>query len=295
MIAPLITIGITCYREGDWLLECWESVLAQTVDRWEAVLVMDGGADERTIEIFNALQHPRLRKHRMEVNGGLSTSKNKAFELTRTKYHFYLDGDDKIPPTVIQKANALIESDDSIDLIYGDIINIPCGSIRKLPQHVTEDNLLSLLGAGIYKKSLWEQLGGFNKEFTRGGADSDFRISMYEAGSRMQHIGSIYYLYRNNEKGMYSKRKLTHYETLIKIIQCHPVYFANNQLRKQVLIYGYCSSISGFLRIGNNRRALYLTLRALFTVDTLSLSLWKIFLYVILYMLHFKRTVKSLH
>jgi hypothetical protein len=40
MPEPLITIGITCYKEGDWLRECWESVLAQTDDRWEAVLVI---------------------------------------------------------------------------------------------------------------------------------------------------------------------------------------------------------------------------------------------------------------
>ena len=37
MSDTLITIGITCYREGDWLRECWESVLAQTDDRWVAV------------------------------------------------------------------------------------------------------------------------------------------------------------------------------------------------------------------------------------------------------------------
>ena len=35
----LITIGITCYREGDLLRECWESVLAQTDDRWVAMFV----------------------------------------------------------------------------------------------------------------------------------------------------------------------------------------------------------------------------------------------------------------
>lgn len=31
----LITIGITCYREGDWLRECCESILAQDYDRWQ--------------------------------------------------------------------------------------------------------------------------------------------------------------------------------------------------------------------------------------------------------------------
>ena len=53
MKSHLITIGICCFREGEWLRECWESVLAQDDDRWEAVLVMDGGADEKTSNILD--------------------------------------------------------------------------------------------------------------------------------------------------------------------------------------------------------------------------------------------------
>ena len=55
-----ITIGITCYNEGDWLLECWNSVLSQADERWEAVLIMDGTTHERTQQIFSQLEHPRL-------------------------------------------------------------------------------------------------------------------------------------------------------------------------------------------------------------------------------------------
>ncbi len=45
----LITIGITCYREGDLLRECWESVLAQTDDRWvEAAATCLHPRDEAT-------------------------------------------------------------------------------------------------------------------------------------------------------------------------------------------------------------------------------------------------------
>jgi len=44
-VEPLTTIGTTCYRAGDWLRECWQSVLRQDGDRWEAAPVMDGGVD----------------------------------------------------------------------------------------------------------------------------------------------------------------------------------------------------------------------------------------------------------
>ena len=48
-----ITIGITAYNEGDYLLEAWDSVLNQIDNRWEAVLVLDGGADSNTCHIFD--------------------------------------------------------------------------------------------------------------------------------------------------------------------------------------------------------------------------------------------------
>jgi glycosyltransferase involved in cell wall biosynthesis len=96
--SALITIGITCYSEGDWLLECWQSVLAQTDDRWVAVLVMDGTTHKRTRELFEQLHHPKLRKCAMPNNVGPYPTRNMAFELTETPYHFYLDGDDQLIP-----------------------------------------------------------------------------------------------------------------------------------------------------------------------------------------------------
>ena len=96
MTEALITIGITCYREGKWLRECWESVLSQTDDRWQAVIVMDGGADDATTEVFESLEHPKLQKFRFKENQGPYICRNKAFELTETPYHFYLDADDRL-------------------------------------------------------------------------------------------------------------------------------------------------------------------------------------------------------
>jgi len=48
-----ITIGITAYKEGEYLLEAWNSVLSQTDNSWEAIMVLDGGADVKTQRIFN--------------------------------------------------------------------------------------------------------------------------------------------------------------------------------------------------------------------------------------------------
>ncbi len=120
MTTPLITIGITCYAEGDWLLECWESVLAQTDERWVAALVMDGTTHKRTQEVFEQLQHPKLRKFAMPQNVGPYPTRNKAFEMTETPYHFYLDGDDQLEPDSIAHVLKTFAEHPEAGFVYGD-------------------------------------------------------------------------------------------------------------------------------------------------------------------------------
>jgi glycosyltransferase involved in cell wall biosynthesis len=57
-----MTIGITAYRESKWLRDCWNSVVAQTCQDWDAIIVLDGGVDSVTERIFDELSHPRLKK-----------------------------------------------------------------------------------------------------------------------------------------------------------------------------------------------------------------------------------------
>src|SRR5262245_6352292 len=120
MAEPLITVGITGHHEGEWLRECWASVLAQTDDRWRAVLVLDGGADPATRAVHDALGHPRLAKHALAENAGPYPTRNRAFAETTTPYHFYLDGDDQLLPDSVAIVLAEFAADPEAAFVYGD-------------------------------------------------------------------------------------------------------------------------------------------------------------------------------
>ena len=51
----LITIGITAYNEGEYLLQAWNSVISQSNNQWQAIMVLDGGADEQTRQIYESI------------------------------------------------------------------------------------------------------------------------------------------------------------------------------------------------------------------------------------------------
>ncbi|WP_437736614.1 glycosyltransferase family A protein [Sorangium sp. So ce1335] len=282
MTRPLITVGITCYAEGDWLLECWESLLAQTDDRWEAVLVMDGTEHRRTQEIFASLEHPKLRKARLPVNMGPYPTRNRAFELTETPYHLYLDGDDKLPPDAIEKANRTLDEHPGVGLVYGDLQLF--GARRQLwryPAVVEPDDFVSkqaLPGGGsVYRKALWEQLGGYAPELARGNGDYDFHIGLAEAGVRGVHCGGVCVLYRmGHATKVSSSYALRYHETHEIMVARHPRFFADPRRRALFLAHGERRSAEASYAAGDMTRAVALARSAMRRGLWSSRTLWKI-------------------
>jgi glycosyltransferase involved in cell wall biosynthesis len=240
----LITVGITCFNEGDWLLDCWESVLVQTDDRWVSVLVMDGGASARTREIFENLNHPRLRKLAMPANVGPYPTRNKAFELTQTPYHFYLDGDDELMPNSVALALKTFEQHPGAAFVYGDCQCFGAeNEIWRYPRVITEQDVVEgqpAPGPCAYKVETWRQLKGFAKELAKGNADYDFFIGTFEAHLPGYHCGQALYRYRVGHSGKVSDSyKCCYHETHEIMVHRHPSFFSDRKRRNRFLALGY--------------------------------------------------------
>lgn len=252
MSEPLITIGITCYAEGDWLLDCWNSVLAQTDPRWCAVMVMDGTEHARTREIFESLSHPKLRKFAMPENRGPYPTRNKAFELTETPFHFYLDGDDQLPPDAVARVLETFAKNPDAGFVYGDYEVF--GAYQRVQRHrakITWDDFVDgqpTPGPCAYRKALWQRLGGFAAELARGNGDYDFLIGAAEAGVVGAHCGGVFYRYRVGHAQKVSKSYDRRYhETHEVMVRRHPRFFADRRRRERFLALAYLRSATANL------------------------------------------------
>ena len=108
----LISVVIPVYNVEKYLEECIESVLRQSYQNFEIILVDDGSTDRSGIICDTyAAQDKRIQVVHQK-NGGLSVARNTGFERSSGEYIYFLDSDDWIvPETLAGLVNKLKEDD----------------------------------------------------------------------------------------------------------------------------------------------------------------------------------------
>jgi len=236
---PLISIGITCYREGEWLKECWQSVLAQIDPRWEAVMILDGGADEATRKIFTQISHHKLRKFALEKNVGPYLCRTLAILNSQTDWYAHLDGDDTLPEDAISLILKAIGENPEAEFVFGDAIHFDTTTEEvkhfeefKVNELVTGANVT---GTSPIRKQLFWQLGGFAPELLNGGADWDFWIGVAEREIEGCRADGVVYKRRRRPASVGSKRRFALDKVAQIIIDRHPDFFEVEDRRERCL------------------------------------------------------------
>jgi glycosyltransferase involved in cell wall biosynthesis len=240
----LLTIAITCFREGPLLGECWKSVLAQTASSWQAVLVMDGGADATTRHEFEKISHPRLRKIALSENHGPYATRNVAFQATPTPWHYYVDGDDLLEPNAVDVLLQAVHSEPGVDVFYTDIWSFSPGrppSYLASAASITPDSLTSghaIFGASLIRTDLWRRLGGFAAELNWTLGDLDFFMSACEQQAAFHHVAQPLYRYRRRADSVAQKYVDQYHDIYALLVGRHPVLFAEDERRRRFLAMG---------------------------------------------------------
>ncbi len=94
---PKVSVIIPCYNQGAYVKESVDSVLAQTFQDFEILIVDDGSTDAETVGILKDNAWPKTRVIRTE-NQGLAAARNNGIQEARGVYILPLDADDRIGP-----------------------------------------------------------------------------------------------------------------------------------------------------------------------------------------------------
>ena len=120
----LVSVIIPVYNTEEYLPQCIESILNQTWPDIQLILVDDGSTDgSYRICLDYAARHLNIEVYHQE-NQGVSAARNTALEHLRGEYVFFVDSDDFIQPTFIEKLMAV-----------GDYPYIAAGYTEESPSH----------------------------------------------------------------------------------------------------------------------------------------------------------------
>ena len=108
---------MSVYNGEDYLAETIESVLKQSFENWEFIIINDCSTDttSRILEEY-ALKDSRIKVHTNEVNLRLPSSLNKALSLSCGKYIARMDADDICMPDRLEKQYRFMEANQDIAL-----------------------------------------------------------------------------------------------------------------------------------------------------------------------------------
>lgn len=105
---PLISIVIPTYNVGRYLSRCLDSVTAQTLTDFEALVVNDCSTDDSAaIAREYSLRDPRIRLIDKPRNEGTMLARRSGYEAARGEFVVFCDGDDIMHPDCLEKLYAL--------------------------------------------------------------------------------------------------------------------------------------------------------------------------------------------
>lgn len=199
---PKISIVIATFNAENTLSTALDSVLKQSFNDWECVIV-DGVSTDETIKIIESYinQDGRFR-YISEPDKGIYDAFNKGWKLAKGEWIYYLGSDDELLPDGI---DTLIQHSDGFDVVYGNTINrFDDGSLTlfKAKDYHCLNHIICCCHQGlIMKKDCILRENGFNLNYPLR-ADFDLIQRCYLKEYRFRQVdASIAYYYVGGASG----------------------------------------------------------------------------------------------
>ena len=203
MSKPKVSVIVPCHNLGRYLDEAIDSVLAQTFDDLEILVVDDGSTDPETIAILADYARPKTRVIR-SANRGVSGARNLAIENSAGEYICALDADDRLAPTFLEKTIRVLDHDPSVAFVstwlrtFGD---------EEWEWHQDRCDLVALLAectvmtAAPVRRAVLREVGGYDLAMGKIFAeDWDLWIRIVERGHRGMILPEVLFHYRRTSE-----------------------------------------------------------------------------------------------
>lgn len=171
---PKVTVYIPCHNYGRFLEQAIDSVIAQSYESWELIILDDGSSDDTGKIIQNYLeQYPkRIRGLCHYPARGLQACANLALDIARGDYIMRLDADDYLDESALLVLASYLDKHRDVGLVFPNYTYInekgATLGVENRKKIGTESRFLDLPahGAGtLVRKRVLKSVGGYNESY----------------------------------------------------------------------------------------------------------------------------------
>lgn len=217
--SPLVSVVIPCYNHENFVQDCIQSVIDQSYENIELIIIDDGSKDNSVIKIQEMVELCRQRFFRFEFrhrpNEGLSSTLNEALDWCQGDYYSAIASDDMMLKDKTKNQIQFMEKNKNIVAVFGgvkliDENNLVIGDVLKkekkycFKEIIMHEHKLPAPTQMIRMGSL-KNVGGYN---------SDILIEDWYMWIKLSELGDLFYmnklfcLYRQHENNISKKIKI---------------------------------------------------------------------------------------
>jgi glycosyltransferase involved in cell wall biosynthesis len=222
--APLFSIIIPTYNHAHFIGRCIDSLLSQTYQNWEAIIV-NNFSEDNTIEVVEGYKDSRIRLVNNANGGIIAVSRNKGLSEAKGEWVCFLDSDDWWYSNKLENALPYLSD---YDLIYHDLdiytktdISQGVAKSRALIGDIAKDLIIN--GNGVINSSviLKKNIADLVGEITTDRAliaveDYDYWIRVAKKTSRFKYINKSFGGYWVGENMSYSVKQIDREKALLE-------------------------------------------------------------------------------
>ena len=176
---PAATIVTPFYNTGTVFHETARSVMRQSFQQWEWLIINDGSTQADSLALLNEYRDrdARIRVIDHDHNRGLSAARNTGFQAARTPYVVQLDSDDLLEPTAVEKWLWSLESHPEYAFVKGYTVGFEAQTYLWQKgfhngEAFLEDNVVA--ATSLVRTAVHDAVGRYDETFRGGLEDWDF-------------------------------------------------------------------------------------------------------------------------
>jgi len=244
MINPKVTVLMSVYNGQEYLRESIDSILKQTFKDFEFLIINDGSTD-KTAEILESYQDPRIKIINNERNIGLTKSLNKGLKLAKGEYIARMDADDISMRNRLEVQYDYLTNNLEVGLVgsWNGVIDDIGNTIGFWKCNYSSEDIYYILNfrnclthcSVLFRKDLIMNNGGYNE--TVNDAED------YELWSRVSKITKIYQIqeplvkWRMTNDSISSKRRSCQMKTVNTIVKNNLEHLIDRKIDDKILCF----------------------------------------------------------